>query len=117
MTELVKEEKESEIEEVEKEPKKRVAIPEICTYINDEDTGYIVEIILPGVEEETIKLKMDENNIFITGETEELRYVGAYGLCCPVDPEQAKSSYKNGLLKIHVPYKDITLNTINVKIN
>lgn len=119
LSESIKEEKikkKHEIEEVEEKPSKRIIIPEICAYSNDEGTDYIAEIILPGVEKETIKLKINNDNFFVVGETESTKYTGAYGLCCPVDSEKAKATYKNGLLKVEVPYKDVTLNTVDVKI-
>jgi HSP20 family molecular chaperone IbpA len=28
-------------------------------------------------------------------------------MCCPVDPEKAKAAYKNGLLRIEVPFLEI----------
>ena len=114
MSELIQEEKKDEIEEG--KGKKRTIIPEICTYNNEDDTGYTIEVILPGVEKENIKLKLNDDNVFVTGETESIRYIGAYGLCCPIDPEKATSTYKEGLLKINVPFKDITLDTVEVKI-
>jgi HSP20 family molecular chaperone IbpA len=92
-------------------------IPEFCGYSNDDGTDYIAEVILPGVEKDTIKLKINADNIFVVGESDSLKYAGAYGLCCPVDADKAKAKYNNGLLKIEVPYKDISLNTIDVKID
>ena len=112
MTEAIDEEKKTEVEEVEKKPKKRVFVPDICMYDNDDSSGYIIEVILPGVEKDTLKLKMNKENLIIFGETDTINYGGLFQLCCPVDTEKAKSSYKNGLLKIEVPYldamKDIT---------
>ena len=116
MSESIVEEESTETEKVEEKPRKSVFYPEICSWTNDEETGYIAEIFLPGVEKDTIKLKLNEENLFVSGETDTVRYVGAYGLCCPVDAENAKSTYKNGLLRIEVPYKEVTMNTVDVKI-
>ena len=116
MSESVVTEESTETEKVEEKPEKSVFYPEICSWMNDEGTGYIAEIYLPGVEKDTIKLKLNEENLFVSGETETVRYVGAYGLCCPVDAEKAKSTYKNGLLRVEAPYKEITLETVDVKI-
>ena len=114
MTESISEEKRGEI--VEDKPKKSVISPEYCSWDTEDGTGYVMEIYLPGVERDTLKLKMNKDNIFVRGETNSLRYVGAFGLCCPIDTEHAKSTYKNGLLKIEVPYLDLTYDTIDVKI-
>ena len=116
MSEVVESEKKTEVEEVEEKPRKGILTPDICSWTNDEGTGTIVEIYLPGVEKDTIKLKMDKDNIFIAGETDNLRYIGGYGLCCPVEAKEARSTYKNGLLRIEVPFMDVTLETVNVKI-
>lgn len=112
MTEAVEEEKEIE----EEKPTKRFISPEMCSYVDDEGMGYVIEVILPGVEKDTIKLKLSEDYLFIKGETDTIRYIGDFGLCCPVDPEKSKSTYNNGLLKIHVPFKDLTSSTIDVEI-
>ena len=116
MSEVVESEKKTEVEEVEEKPRKGVVSPSICSWTNDEGTGTIVEIYLPGVEKDTIKLKMDKENIFVAGETDNLRYIGGYGLCCPVEAKEARSTYKNGLLRIEVPFMDVTLETVDVKI-
>ena len=113
MSEVVESE---EMKEVEEKPRKGVVTPSICSWTNDEGTGTIVEIYLPGVEKDTIKLKMDSDNIFVAGETDTLRYIGGYGLCCPVEAKEARSTYKNGLLRIEIPFMDITLETVDVKI-
>ncbi len=115
MSDIVESEKKTEIEEVE-EPTKRLISPEMCSYVNDEGTGYVIEIILPGVEKDTISLKLNEEYLFVRGETDTLKYIGDFGLCCPVDAGKAKSTYNNGLLKIEVPFKDLSSKTVDVEI-
>ena len=61
MAEVKEFEEKIEIEELKEEPITRTIIPEICTYENEDSTGYIIEVILPGVEKDTIKLKMNKN--------------------------------------------------------
>ncbi|MFX0027453.1 MAG: Hsp20/alpha crystallin family protein [Candidatus Hermodarchaeota archaeon] len=116
MTELAEKEQKSEIKETEEEPKTRYIIPELCMYDNEDSTGYIIEVILPGVEKDTIKLKMNKDNLIIYGEADTLKYGGLFQLCCPVDPDKAKSTYKNGLLKIEVPYLDLLKDTVEIEI-
>ena len=112
-----KEEKTTKIEKVPEKPSKLLAYPQFCATTNDEETGYDVEIYLPGVEKDTINLKVNEDFIYVTGETETVRYSGMYSLCCPIDPEKTTSSYKEGLLKVHVPFKEIELSTVDVNID
>ncbi|MFW9948426.1 MAG: Hsp20/alpha crystallin family protein [Candidatus Odinarchaeota archaeon] len=116
MTELAEVEEKSKIKETEEEPKTRYIIPELCMYDNEESTGYIIEVILPGVEKDTIKLKMNKDNLIVYGEADTLKYGGLFQLCCPVDPDKAKSTYKNGLLKIEVPYLDLLNDTVEIEI-
>ncbi len=116
MTEIKEEQIKTEIEEKEDKPVKLRAFPEICAFTNDEGTGYDIEIYLPGVEKDTIELKMNKDYITVYGETETVKYIGSYSLCCPVDTEKAHSTYKEGLLKIHVPFKEPELHDIEVKI-
>ncbi|MFX1236599.1 MAG: Hsp20/alpha crystallin family protein [Promethearchaeota archaeon] len=114
MSESVIEEKK---EITEKEPKKVVLTPEICSWTNDDETGTVMEIFLPGVEKDTIKLKMNEENLFVVGESDSVKYMGGYGLCCPVDAEKARSTYKNGLLRVEVPFIEEEFHTVDVVID
>ena len=116
MSDIEEKEKSSDMGPVIDKPSKLIAYPEICAVENEDSTGFDIEIYLPGVDKDTIKLKMDSEYILITGETETVKYSGFYNLCCPVEPEKAKTSYKEGLLKIHVPYREIEMHTVDVKI-
>lgn len=116
MSETEENEKSSDMEHGEDKPSKLVATPQMCAVESEDATGFEIEVYLPGVDKDTIKLKMDSEYIYITGETETVKYSGFYSLCCPVEPEKAKTSYKEGLLKINVPYQEIKMHTIDVKI-
>jgi len=117
MSETEEKEKSSEIEPIEDKPLKLIAYPQVCAVENEDSTGFDIEVYLPGVDKDTIKLKMDSEYIFITGETDTVKYTGFYNLCCPVEPEKAKTTYNEGLLKITVPYKEIKMHTIDIKID
>jgi HSP20 family molecular chaperone IbpA len=116
MKEIEKADK-KDIEKVDESIKKLVLSPEFCSWDNDDGSGYEMEIYLPGVDKDSIKLRMTEDTLFVVGETDRARYVGSYTLCCPVEPGKTKSTYKNGLLKIFAPYKDIELSTVNIAID
>jgi HSP20 family molecular chaperone IbpA len=116
MSDTEEKEKSSDIESVKNKPSKLIAYPQMCAVESEDGTGFDIEVYLPGVDKDTIKLKMDSEYVYITGETETVKYSGFYSLCCPVEPEKAKTSYKEGLLKINVPYKEIKMHTIDVKI-
>ena len=98
------------------ENKKILISPEICAWADDEHSIYRIEIILPGVEEDNIVLKMHEDSFFIKGENEDTIFVGSYAVCCPIDPEKAKATYKNGLLKVEVPFMEPEFKSIEIKV-
>jgi len=116
LSDIIEKKTSTEIEEKEEELTKRRIFPQICAVTNEEGTGYDIDIYLPGVEKDTIKLKMTQDYIRVIGESENSKFDGSYQLCCPVDPSKAKSKYKEGLLNIYVPFKEIELKTIDVKV-
>ena len=99
-----------------KETEKFLTSPEVCSWADDEKNVYKIEIQLPGVEKESIKLKMHDDSFFIKGETEDTIYVGSFGLCCPINPNEAKANYKNGLLKVEVPFKEPEFHSVDINI-
>ena len=104
-----------EVKEV-KEKDRYITSPEVCSWADDENEVYKIEIQLPGVEKEEIKLKMHEDSFFVKGETTDTVYIGSFPICCPVKPEETKATYKQGLLKIEVPFKESEYQTVDVKI-
>ena len=107
---------EKKTQEIEK-PSKIRAFPQFFGYTNEEGTGYDLEVYLPGVEKDTLKVKMTREYIGVTGETETVRYIGTYAFCCPVEPDKATSKYKEGLLKVHVPFEEVTVHTIDIEVS
>lgn len=99
-----------------KETEKLLISPNVCAWADDEDSIYKIEIQLPGVDKDTIKLKMHDDSFFIKGETEDTIYIGSYGICCPIKPEDTKAIYKNGLLKIEAPFKEPEFQSIEIKV-
>jgi HSP20 family molecular chaperone IbpA len=70
--------------------------PEVCSWADDEKEVYKIEIQLPGVEKDEIKLKMHDDSFFIKGETEDTIYIGSYTICCS---RRNKSSVQPRALK------------------
>lgn len=61
---------------------------------------------LPGVEKEDIKLYGTENSLTISVDTPQRKYHKEVELPAKIDPKQAESSYKNGVLDVTVPKKE-----------
>jgi len=115
--EMVKTEEAEEIVESEQEKTaiRRYIRPEYRLCINDDGTGYEGTFVIPGVEKETIDLKINEGFIRVSGEYENVRYGGTYFFEYRVDPKTAVSHYKEGLLKFTVDFKKPELSPVEVK--
>jgi len=98
------------------EIEKTYVSPDVCMWPNDEHDTYHIEIPLPGVEKETIKLKMHEDSFLIKGETKDKIYIASYAVCCPINAAKAKATYKNGLLKVSVPFKEPEFHNVEITI-
>jgi HSP20 family protein len=79
--------------------------PTVCAYPDENDESLFVDIELPGIDKDNIKLKINEDSFYIEAKKEGMMYAGTYVFCCPVNPDEAKAKYNNGLLTITVPYK------------
>ena len=80
-------------------------LADVCSHIDEDNSQLNLEVCIPGVNKEHIKLRMHEGGFDISAPGETLEYAGAYAFCCPVKPREAKARYEDGLLKIAVPFK------------
>lgn len=85
--------------------RKKIAA-DLCSYIDKEDEKLHMEISIPGVEKEAIKLKFQKDSFSLTAPRGDVEYVTTGRFCCPVKTEASKAVYENGLLKIDVPFLD-----------
>ena len=71
------------------------------------ETDNHIQIIaeLPGVEKRDIKLHGTEDTLTISVNTPNRKYHKETQLPVKVEPKQAKSSYKNGVLEVLIPIK------------
>jgi HSP20 family molecular chaperone IbpA len=79
---------------------------DVFAHIDKTNSKLNLEVCIPGVEKDNIKLRMHEGGFDVSAPGETLEYAGAYAFCCPVKPDKAKASYEDGLLKIVVPLKN-----------
>jgi HSP20 family molecular chaperone IbpA len=90
--------------------------PEVCSYVDDDHTFLTVDVKIPGVEKCDITLKMHEDSFSLSAACGDIEYVTALSFCCPVNAGKADAHYKNGLLKIEVPFKDPMEDAVSVEI-
>jgi HSP20 family molecular chaperone IbpA len=103
--------------EGEKLPVAKVKMPaEVCSYVDEEHMTLHLEISVPGVRKEDVKLKMHDDSFNLSAPREDFDYTATMAFCCPVRAKDAKAEYKDGLLKIEVPFKDPLEGAVDVSI-
>ena len=102
----------------EKLPMAKMKVPaDVCSYVDDEHSSLHLEISIPGVKREEIRLKMHEDSFNLSAPREDFEYATAMAFCCPVKATEAKASYNDGLLKIEVPFKTVMEAGVEVSIS
>lgn len=94
----------------------RVA-PEVCSYVDDDHTSLTLEISIPGVSKKDINLRMHQDSFSLSARRDETEYVTTLSFCCPVKPDEAEATYKDGLLKIEVPFKDLMEDAVQISVH
>jgi len=78
--------------------------PDVFVNHNDNNDGLNIEIALPGVSQEEIKLTVGDHHFCISGGRDDLQFDGCYQLAHEIAKEKTTAKFENGLLQIGVPF-------------
>lgn len=98
-------------------------ISKVAVNIIDQDSGYVVEMAVPGFKKEDIHIELDGNKLSIRGEVKESKevkeenythrefscgeFTRSFTLPKDVDTQKIEADYKDGVLKINVPKPEV----------
>jgi HSP20 family molecular chaperone IbpA len=79
--------------------------PDVYTSFDDTMTSMVVEILLPGVEPDMIKLRVFDECLLVFARSGDTHYSKIMNFIMPVDADRAKALLGNGILRISIPLK------------
>jgi len=79
--------------------------PEMCEYLDPEDNILTIEIVLPGVTKENIKLKVNSSSLLLLATCGNVNYAKYVAFGQPVVPEKGHAYYDHDLLRIKIPIR------------
>ena len=79
--------------------------PEIASRVSDDHSCVTVDIDLPEVRSNDVRLKMHEDALQIRATAGDPEDRTGYHFCCAVDPRHATSDVADGHVTVEVPFK------------
>ncbi len=99
------------------ETERRRLAAELCSYVSEDGSKLNMEILIPGVKKENIKLRLLEDTFTVSAPRDDIEYVATGSFCCPINRTAVNATYDNGLLRIEAPFKDLMEDAIDVTIH
>jgi HSP20 family molecular chaperone IbpA len=79
--------------------------PEVCTYLDDQMDHMTVEIVLPNVSQNNIKLRVNSRCLILFAVSGDIHYAKYMCFRFPVIAKKAIAAFGNGLLRIEMPLR------------
>ena len=77
--------------------------PETYTSFDDQMNYMIIEVLLPGVDQEMIKLRIFNECMLLFARNEDIHYSKSLNFVMPVNADKARAMIGNGILRVTVP--------------
>ena len=90
---------------------------DVCSYVDEEHNELNLEVTIPGVKREDIRVKMLDDSFSLLASRDDFDYVSSSVLCCPVKAAKAAATYEDGILKIIVPFRDPMDGAVDVPVH
>ena len=84
---------------------KALISPKVWPHHDESDKNIVVEVELPGVAKDDVKLEITDEGFCVTGERPEFIYHACYRFLHEVAFGSVVAKYDNGLLVITVPFQ------------
>lgn len=79
--------------------------PELCTFIDAQQNVLTIEVVLPGVDKETIKLRVNSRCLLLYAASDDVDYSKYVAFAAPVVATRAHAKFEHGLLRVTVPMR------------
>lgn len=71
--------------------------------LDHDKKNYYLEVELPGVKKEDVKLEISEQTFCIEGTRGDVTLYGCHYLAHPVDSDKVKAKFEDGMLRATIP--------------
>lgn len=88
-----------------KKKEKVIVIPTVCAYHDEKDENLIIEVALPGVKKNDVKMSMTDEGFCVTGERSDFIYQVCYQFLHEITLDEANAKFDSGLLSVTVPFQ------------
>jgi len=85
-----------------------VAQPEPLVEIQNADGGFLVTVEMPGVKKENLALQCDANELIVQSKNTNPNYYKKIRFQEELNPKQINAEFRNGILEIQIPKKEVS---------